>query len=297
MTPSEQEEQTGYSGPTTPSSAQGGSIGLEGSLHLQSEHDLHRLKTLRLSERDNALYIPPQAKPTLQSSDDTLFPLMEKALDFIASPRQVLLLLGDSGGGKSTFNLQLERTLWERYKAGDPIPLHINLPTIDNPLQDMTAKQLQRLGFSDSQIQELKRYRQFIVICDGYDESQFKENLYAVNQLNRPGQWRAKVVISCRIQYLGPDYRSQFQPIAERYEPAVAADLLQEVVIASFTRSQIQQYVEQYVQRGTQCAVDPIQPSWSVEDYMDKLLKIPKLIELVSNPFLLTLALRALPKV
>ncbi|KAG0195826.1 hypothetical protein BGX33_002541, partial [Mortierella sp. NVP41] len=45
-----------------------------------TEHNLHRLKNLRLSKRNNALYVPPLVKPTLQSSDDILFPLMEKAL-------------------------------------------------------------------------------------------------------------------------------------------------------------------------------------------------------------------------
>ncbi|KAG0257106.1 hypothetical protein BGZ95_005319, partial [Linnemannia exigua] len=80
------------------------------------EDDLLRLKDRRLKEQDNALYIPPQAKPSLQSPDDTLFPLMEKAREFLAGPGQVFLLLGDSGGGKSTFNLELERVLWKTYK-------------------------------------------------------------------------------------------------------------------------------------------------------------------------------------
>ncbi|KAF9099498.1 hypothetical protein BGX23_001643 [Mortierella sp. AD031] len=75
------------------------------------DRDLHMLRKNRLKERENVLYIPPQARPTLQSSDDTLFPLMEKALEFLDSDRQVLLLLGDSGAGKSTFNLELENTL------------------------------------------------------------------------------------------------------------------------------------------------------------------------------------------
>ncbi|KAK3807395.1 MAG: hypothetical protein J3R72DRAFT_499470 [Linnemannia gamsii] len=109
------------------------------------EYDLHRLRMQRLKEGENALYVPPQAKPSLQSSDDSLFPLMEKTLEFLTGSGQVFLLLGDSGGGKSTFNLQLERTLWRDYKRGGAIPLHINLPAIDNPQQDMIAKQLRHI--------------------------------------------------------------------------------------------------------------------------------------------------------
>ncbi|KAG0367726.1 hypothetical protein BGX24_003111, partial [Mortierella sp. AD032] len=43
------------------------------------EHNLQQLRDQRLQARVNSLFIPPQAKPTLRSSDDTLFPLMEKA--------------------------------------------------------------------------------------------------------------------------------------------------------------------------------------------------------------------------
>lgn len=259
------------------------------------EYDLHKLRAQRLKERENALYIPLLAKPTLQSSDDTLFSLMEKALEFLAGSGIVLLVMGDSGGGKSTFNLQLEHTLWQNYRRGGPIPLHINLPGIDNPQQNMIEKQLRYLNFSDAQIQELKLHRQFVVICDGYDESQLRKNLYTTNQLNKPRQWKIKMVIGCRTQYLGSDYRSQFQPTVDRYaQPPV--DLFQEAVLAPFSRTQIEQYVKQYVERAPSQVANPDQLEWDVEDYMDKLLKIPHLIELVSNPFLLTLALRALPR-
>ncbi|KAG0380520.1 WD_REPEATS_REGION domain-containing protein, partial [Mortierella sp. AD032] len=260
------------------------------------EYGIHRLRSQRLRERENVLYIPPQAKPTLQSSDDTLFPPMEKTLRLLAGSVQVILLLGDSGGGKSTFNLQLERTLWRAYKRGGAIPLHISLPAIDNPQQNMIAKQLQQLNFSDIQIQEFKQHRQFIVICDGYDESQLKRNIYTTNQLNQPGQWTAKMISSCRSQYLGSDYRARFQPTGDRYHRPTT-ELFQEAVIASFSRTQIEHYVEQFVQKTPLQAAIPTLPSWTVKEYTDKLNKIPKVIELVSNPFLLTLALRALPRV
>ncbi|KAF9089350.1 hypothetical protein BGX29_012107 [Mortierella sp. GBA35] len=217
------------------------------------DYDLRRLRGQRLKGHENALYIPPQAKPTLQSPDDTLFPLMEKALEFLAGPRQ--------------------------------------------PAQDLIGKQLRNLNFKEDQIHEFKQHREFIVICDGYDESQLKPNLYATNQLNQSGQWKAKVVISCRSQYLGSDYRSRFQPQATNRYDRAAPDLFQEAVIASFTKPQIQQYVQQYVKRHASHNVPQNRSPWTVEEYMEKLVKIPNLIDLVSNPFLLSLSLEALPEV
>ncbi|KAG9067214.1 hypothetical protein KI688_011996 [Linnemannia hyalina] len=66
-------------------------------------------------------------------------------------------------------------------------------------------------------------------------------------------------------------------------------DLFKEFVIAPFTTDQIEEYVAQYV---------PLEPwTWTKEDYMDRLTTIPGLIGLVKNPFLLSLALGAMPAV
>ncbi|KAG0263148.1 WD_REPEATS_REGION domain-containing protein, partial [Linnemannia exigua] len=191
----------------------------------------------------------------------------------------------------------LERILWTAYKPYGPIPLYINLPTIEDPAHDLIEKQLKYYNFSEDQIQELKRSRQFIVICDGYDESQLKTNLHATNQFNQTGQWKVKLVVSCRNQYLGADYRSRFQPPAASHYARATADLLQEAVIASFSRAQIQQYVDQYVNGLPEHDATGNKPSWTREDYMETLVNVHKLMELVSNPFLLTLSLEALPEV
>ncbi|KAG0070530.1 hypothetical protein BGZ90_012612, partial [Linnemannia elongata] len=254
------------------------------------EYALHNLRLQRLQEYDErAIYVLPQAKPSLLAKDDELFPLLEKVLEFLASDRQVMLILGDSGSGKSSFNRRLEHLLWKEYKRGGPIPLFINLPTIDDPQRDMIDKQLKILNFDEEQILELKLYRQFVLICDGYDESQQRVNLHRTNFLNQPGQWDTKMVVSCRSQYLGPSYQDRFKPQStDRYNLAPQR-VFQEAVIAPFSEEQIEDYVKQYV---------PLKPgTWSSEDYMDKLTEIPNLLDLVKNPFVLLLALEALPDV
>ncbi|KAG0287940.1 hypothetical protein BGZ96_008199, partial [Linnemannia gamsii] len=122
------------------------------------EEDLRKLRQRRLKERGDVVFIPPRAKVNLKASDDILFDLTKKVEEFLASNDQkVLLLLGDSGSGKSTFNRQIEHDLWQKYeKTKGRIPLFINLSAKERPDQDMVVKQLRKFELSDSQIRELK---------------------------------------------------------------------------------------------------------------------------------------------
>lgn len=259
------------------------------------EYDIRKLQLLRLTKSRQSVYIPPLAKPGLKAKDDDLFSLMAKVLVFLASKRQVMLVLGDSGSGKSTFNRHLEHHLWTDYKQGGPIPLYINLPIINQPEQDMITKQLKFYGFSDDQIQELKQHRQLILICDGYDESQQMSNLHQTNQFNQPWQWNVKMVISCRTQFLGPTYIDRFKPQPDDRYASTSQDLFQEAVIAPFSKDQVKNYIEQYAHDPETALLFRNQSVWSAKMYMDKLGAIPHVMDLVKNPFLLTLALKALP--
>ncbi|KAG0375967.1 hypothetical protein BGX24_008445, partial [Mortierella sp. AD032] len=253
------------------------------------ENALDTLRTRRLSHYTQAVYIPPLAKPNLEAGNDKQLPLMDTMQDFLAGDGQVMLILGDSGAGKSTFNRHLENLLWKDYKTGGRIPLFINLPAIEQPKKELVVEQLRTHGFSEDEIRELKQDRQFILICDGYDESQLTSNLHHTNLLNQPGQWNAKIVLTCRTQYLGPNYHSRFMPLAGSHYDRPTLDLFQEAVIAPFSKAQIEDYVERYV------LLEP--RTWVKQEYMDRLTTIPNLLDLVKNPFLLYLCLEALPSV
>ncbi|KAK3834390.1 MAG: hypothetical protein JOS17DRAFT_43449 [Linnemannia elongata] len=253
------------------------------------EYELYKLQMQRLKDAKLCIHISPMAKSCLQVQDNEIFPLMEKMQEFLTSDRQVMLILGDSGAGKSTFNKHLEHRLWTEYKHGGRIPLFINLPDLERPAKDLMGEQLRERNFSEEQIQEMKQHRQFIVICDGYNESQLTVNIHNSNNFNTSGQWNVKLVISCRSQYLGQDYRDRFVPHGGGHYTHSGVDLFQEAVIAPFSTEQIQDYVTQYV------SLEP--RTWCTEDYMDKLTTIPNLMDLVKNPFLLSLALESLPGV
>ncbi|KAF9095156.1 hypothetical protein BGX29_009152, partial [Mortierella sp. GBA35] len=128
------------------------------------ENALHTLKMQRLDEYKQAVYIAPMAKPSLQASDNNLFPLMDKVQDFLAGDAQVMLILGDSGAGKSTFNRYLEYQLWQDYKTGGRIPVFINLPALERPEKELVTEQLRTSDFSEDQIRELKQHRQLTLI-------------------------------------------------------------------------------------------------------------------------------------
>jgi len=185
------------------------------------EEAILRLRTQRLGEYHQPIYVSPHSKPSLQASDDDVMPLMDHITQFLESEGKAMLILGDSGAGKSTFNRHLEHQLWTNYETSGSIPLFINLPAIHKPEQDMVAKQMQMYGFMDDQIQKIKQSCRLTIICDGYDEGRLPGNLYVTNLLNRPQQWRAKLLISCRSQSLGHDYVSQFAPqSADHYSTA-----------------------------------------------------------------------------
>ncbi|KAG0046685.1 WD_REPEATS_REGION domain-containing protein, partial [Linnemannia elongata] len=206
------------------------------------ESTVTALRMQRLEEYEQPVFISPMAKPSLQAPDDTLFPLMDKVKDFLSGGPQVMLILGDSGAGKSTFNRYLEHELWQDYHFGGRIPLFINLPALERPEKDLIAEQLRIYRFSELQIQGLEQHRQFILICDGYDESQLSSNLHTTNLLNRSGQRDTKLLITCRTQYLGPEYRLRFVPTAVGKYNRAADDLFMEAVIAPFSKEQIEDY-------------------------------------------------------
>ncbi|GJJ70075.1 hypothetical protein EMPS_02424 [Entomortierella parvispora] len=243
--------------------------------------------------RGHAVYIDPQAKASRKSPDTELFDLTsEKVDEFLKSDKKVFLILGDSGAGKSTFNLELEFSLWGDYKNHKKwIPIFVSLPEIREPERDIIPKQLRRyVNLKDEQLQELKDNYEFILICDGYDECQWGINLYNGNRLNDSGEWKAKMIISCRSESLVPNYRIFFQP-GDRNNRASAGHL-QEAVIVPFSTAKIENYIQRYVKKNA-ATNDSI---WSFKEYKRTIEGIPNLLELVTNPFLLSLALEVLPR-
>ncbi|KAG0014915.1 hypothetical protein BGZ80_010150 [Entomortierella chlamydospora] len=248
------------------------------------EPALAQLKRERLKDRDVDIYISPRAKADHNSRE--YFDLLSNTQEFLGSDKKVFLILGESGAGKSTFNRNLEISLWDQYEKGTGhIPLFIYLPLIEEPEHNLIEKHLRRINFTEEQIREMKLHREFILICDGYDESQQSRNLYTSNQLNQSRGWKVQMVVSCRTEYTGIDYKECFRPVDRNSFPIVSQ--YQEAIIVPFDEDQIQDYINQFVSSN--------KSSWEASEYQKALEEIPNLQDLVKNPFLLKLAMEVLP--
>ncbi len=295
------------------------------------EFTLAMMRRTILEQTDiNALYIPLQGKHTT-NLDEEPFDLAEKINSFFVVDKisvndpKVMLLMGDTGSGKSMFTQQLHQQLWRAYKIGDPIPLWIPLPELLNPFEGAVEEVLKNYEFSESQIGDMKVKERFIFIVDGYDECHQFQNCYVTNKWDK---WAVKVLITCRSQalYYQKDPDKYFVPFDGEKRLAWS---LRKLHIAPFSLDQIKAYLEahnrwnsaqdQYesrdvelhkknnqhssaaVTRKTQdqesaSVVTPnmmLDPEIKVEDFD----KIPGLKELITTPFLLHLSVEALPDI
>src|SRR5207248_3393101 len=150
-----------------------------------------------------------------------------------------------SGSGKSLFTQRLVDNKWQSYQPKCIIPVWISLPSLKNPIERAIEETLQRAGFTLNEIETLRQDNQFLFIFDGYDEIRQIKNLYVTNRLEN---WQAKVIITCRREYLYhvDNYALHFTPFIK--ERAVYTAYVERVV-KPFNARQIDRYLEQYVAR------------------------------------------------
>ncbi|KAG0301958.1 hypothetical protein BGZ98_007917 [Dissophora globulifera] len=256
------------------------------------ELELQRIAYKVKNRPEPDIYIHPSAKANPLAPDDSTStkPLKDVVDEFLKSKRTVLLILGDSGLGKTTFAKKLERDQWKEYTSKTDnanntdntelrIPLFIALSTIKRPDIDLIPEQLRKDDLDETHISELKK-RKFLLICDGYDESQRLGNLYRSNRFDDNKQWDVKMIISCRLENLGSGYQESFSPDNQ--------DLFQEAVVTPFTKDDIDDYIKLYIKKFT--------PSWNKSQCEQWLNTIEGLRELVKNPFLMYQWLKVLPR-
>ncbi|KAG0307425.1 Transducin (beta)-like 1 X-linked receptor 1, partial [Linnemannia gamsii] len=285
-----------------------------------ADHVLAKKKKCLEDEQQSDIYVPPLGKETLYAPDSSAFPLLPTVMDFLIGKRQVMLLMGDAGSGKTYFLRQLERDLWAKCNGSDdPIPILFSLSAIDKVDSDLLGQVLKNKGLDKHQIQHLKNNnRQIILLCDSYDESQVQRNIYNCNKFNTPEQGCVKLIIACRSSKIGWNSDGRFRPEPTDKYDLTDLDLFQKVAMAPFTYRQIEDYIIKYVGHHHQLAARQVpgdiqsatqqpQPEtppppeiirvWSVLEYMETLADTPNLMELVENPFILSVVLKLLSSI
>ena len=215
---------------------------------LSIEQKIQQIKEEALSNKDVqndlAAYIPVLGSRVLFDPKEQTFDLDQAVNQFLAGDRKVFLLLGDSGGGKSTYLRSLENRLWKDWDPTKPIPIFISLPTLKQPFNDAITETLKQKGFTDTEIKDLKSKYSFLFLLDGYDELKQKKNLYDSNQLD---QWKGQTIITCRTQYLSGEQSSYHNYFAPRNQ----STSLDEASISPFNSKQIEAYCRKYIQLTT----------------------------------------------
>ena len=242
-------------------------------------------------------YVPPQAQSSLQVEDDEhRFDLESRVREVLlndttSASTQVLLLLGDSGAGKSLFCQHLEKVLWDTYEPGHRVPVRIELRRVQQDgVRNCVDKTFQDAGFNEAAIAKLRRERRFLFLLDGYDEigGSERRDLYADNHLQ---DWAAKVLITCRTQYL-----SNFSRYKHLFTPSQGKQSLVKYYMSPFDDIQIQRYLSDYTAFVAQDPQARGAITWDAATYLSKLKSIPGLFELVTSPLLLKIVIKVLPK-
>lgn len=281
---------------------------------------LRKLAQNQALSQDLAYYVLPDLTPSAVS--DSPKPFYESLLqkeEFLVNDKPLLLLLGDSGAGKSLGLCHMAQQVWEArtktpetskenpYLTQDQaqllknkgyIPLLVELKGLLAIPEDLIASTLKRdYGFIDEEIQAL-RNESFLLLLDGYDElsetSISKSNFYQDFHLGKGG-WNIKTIVSCRSQYLAQikDYRRLFG-VGYSHNTSPSPEFW----LAPFNKKQIHGYIEQvtkFSQKQEQVKEGTV--VWKLGEIQSKLDEFPDLIDLVASPLLLKMVVDSLPKI
>ncbi|BBE09773.1 NB-ARC domain protein [Mycoavidus cysteinexigens] len=227
-----------------------------------------------------ALYVPSEGQETADSK--TSFPLIDKVREFLSSNKKVLLLLGEAGSGKSTFNRHVTRLLWDEYHQSSttPIPIFIELAEHKLSSEDLIESYLLKQDFSPESINELRKEKRLVFILDGFDEIQDRTQAFYIH--NKLDYWKnAQVIISSRPEDLGENYRTKFQRRGQ-------TSALQEYWLSPTSDDWITAYIQKYIRLSHHTG-------WDLKRYQEALNNLPTLKEATRRPFLLRMALDLLP--
>lgn len=261
--------------------------------HIRPDHELiSLLKKPSTRMKGFNYYVPLDGSSTPLSVDKDKQKEQRKSLHdthvipFLTDQlRSFLLLLGDSGAGKSTYVQKLVEVCWDDFssqKVINRIPILLECKSLlDKSLTKRSLIQeiMTTYCLTEPELSSLKEMP-LLLIFDGYDEKQVKDiNLCELFDLDK---WNAKILVTCRRQYVQENrqYKIMF--------PQNVNASISELYVYPFSSSQVDECIVKYTQGNALLSYG----NWSVtrNDY-------PELYELIENPLLLKMVVEALPNI
>lgn len=206
------------------------------------------IKTSSPKHQSDSAYIELNAAS--RSNPQTPTPLQECFTHFLNSKAQLLLLHGDAGSGKTTSVMHWYEVLKHQFEWSggytEWLPIYIRL---NNPINQNTNQNFLKLALETvldiNQLPKLMKHFQCVIICDGLEESGFKDINQIINQsLELNALWgknAPKIVFTTQTQYL-MNKPIQHNKISNRFRFA----------IRGLDDQQITKYVENQVLGDTQ---------------------------------------------
>ena len=253
-----------------------------------NEHAFHeigdairRMRQKALSDPPHPLYVARDS--ILHSFQQLKVPTAETISSFLTdSKEKVLLLLGESGIGKSEELKKIRQDLWQNYQENPRptayIPLLIELRkfTHETVAQCIIRTIQEEYHLDNDQIEYYKTHFSFLFLLDGYDEIGGHPliNLYQSHALDT--WYNAKVIITARNTYTATSSLALFSPYPTHYEG------LKTFSLAPFSPAQIEDYLNQ----------QPIETQIQFAEFRQA---NPSIFSLIENPFILSLVMQTLP--
>lgn len=131
---------------------------------------------------------------------------LDEVQRFLSSDKRLMLLLGDSGSGKSLFG---QCCVCELLATQDEwTPLFIHLPLLDIEIKSNKVSFLERYlqndcGLSTEQIEFIKQRKiKLFIFLDSYDEMEAQNQFINLYRVGRLYEWNIKDFVSCCTEAL-----------------------------------------------------------------------------------------------
>ena len=248
-----------------------------------------------LDEKSFDIYIEPLG--TLKGVLEHKLNVRSVVDEFIKSSKQSLLILGDSGMGKTLLSTKVAQQLWQDEKT-EYWPVYIYLPTLVNEEGRLKPKLLEthledNCFLKKEEIAFLKNKNiKLLLILDGFDEVKWMGNIISLNGFHK---WQVKLLCTCRPEalQLHQDYQQYFCH-SKKYK--LREGLLTEMTLCSFTSQQVDDYCLEYLKTLPEEEYKKLPEQWRMlETYQHYLKILPGLTDLVETPFILSMVVQILP--